>query len=264
MFISSTSISNARVAAQLLESTAVELGGATSISTDNSSGRTDAGDTVHLSASAKAILAGTTPLTPSAAYEAAATTRVATETGDQQLTDALMDAEPEGSSTSFTVALGNGASATQTTATGFMANIINSINQTGVATTQPSETASEAQFANLYAKQLDEGVSGRFYDETDLSEFTAGMSSDEKASFMTAFENKTLTITPLSSTSGVNLVGSGTSTTTISESATGGSEMSSETGYSGTDVSALEQQGTKYISGTESAFFGLSAVTWTK
>ncbi len=219
---------------------------------------------MQLSASARTILAGITVLTPSAAYEAAATTRLATETGDQQLTDALMDAEPEGSSTSFTVALGKGASATQTTATGFMASIINTINQTGVAVPQPGETAPEAQFANLYAKQLDEGVSGRFYDETVLSEFTAGMSTDEKASFMTAFENKTLAITPLSSTAGVSLVGIGTSTATISENGTGGSQVSSETGYSGTDVSALEQQGTKYIAVTESAFFGLTAVTWAK
>jgi hypothetical protein len=262
MYISSTSISNATVAAQLLESTAVRLSGATYSSTDNSSGRTDAGDTVQLSASAKAVLAGTTALTPSAAYEAAATTRLATETGDQQLTDALMDAEPEGSSTSFTVALGNGASATQTTATGFMADIINTINQTGVAATQPGETAAEAQFASLYAKQLNEGATGRFYNETDVSDITAGLSADQKSSFMTAFENKTLTITPLSSTSGINVVGSGTSTTTISQSGAGGSEVTSSTGNSGIDYSSFDSS--KNVLGIYSPFFGMTEITWDK
>jgi hypothetical protein len=262
MFLSSISIGNARVAAQLLESTAVELGGATSISKDNSSARTDAGDTVHLSASAKSILVGTTALTPSAAYEAAATTRVATETGDQQLTDALMDAEPEGSSTSFTVALGNGASATQTTATGFMANIINGINQTGVAATQPGETAAEVQFASLYAKQLNEGATERVYNETDISDITAGLSPDQKSSFMTAFENKTLTITSLSSTSGINVVGSGSSTTTISQSGAGGSEVTSSTGDSGIDYSSFDSS--KNVLGIYSPFFGMTEITWDK
>jgi hypothetical protein len=220
-------------------------------------------DLIDFSTTAKTLLSAQNKALISADGSVSATTNSnaawssSGQSYDLALGLALQAAQSGGTSTSFTSNFSNGV-VTQQVVAGSLASVIQGTNATGSASAQPAETPAVQNFAQLYAAQQAEGISGRFYNGADLDQFTSNMSDAEKAAFTTAYNNHTLTIQSVSD-SGVS-VDAGQITTTFSESGAGGSEVMSANG-AGINYSSLAKTN-QYYGATYSPFFGYTIVSW--
>jgi len=276
MNISAASFSNARTAEFLLNDVILSSQQRFQASTSFDSNRlaSSGGDTLTLSAAATAFLISQAKTGSPAITDATNNTTTdgsneisAQGSNNGDLVLALENAQSEGQSTNITFNESNGT-IRQPVATGALASVINSINETGAVYAQPGESAAELTFANEYAAQKAEGAAGRFYNEVNVNLFTAGFSSAEKASFITAYNNQTLDIQSVNDAAGVTIEdaagatagGSGQSYATFSETATGSG--GSGGGYGEyLDVSDLEKTN-QYVVDTGSPFFGDTVVSW--
>lgn len=171
-----------------------------------------------------------------------------------------MDAMTPEQTTTFTQSYEDGGDG-QTVVTGALAGIVDQINQTGVATVQPGESASEQTFANAYATQLAAGESGRFYagdDDDGIPQVEAVMSPAEKASFIAAYDSQTLSIQS-----------AGESPNAMEAGSSGGTMLSDDSewredsgvGYANISSSSLPNNNQYYFE-DYSPFFGFSIISW--
>lgn len=124
--------------------------------------------------------------------------------------------------------------------------------QSSEAISQPVGPTSS--FLQVYAQQAADGVVGRFYKETDPSNFTSDMSEDEKNSFMAAYQSGTLNI-QTAEEAGVKV---GPYQTTWTEGGSGGGMFGSTIQVDATAVMKVA----KYAATLFDPFFGISVVSW--
>jgi hypothetical protein len=255
--ISATSLSFAKSAERLINDI-VHNFQPSSVS-QSSTSSPSSGDVVDFSVSAAAVLNGHAAASVSTG-DRSATDNFSGTTQDKYSNALGLAAEaalPEGSSTTFTF----NSAGTQPVVSGALAGVINSIDATGKVIAQPGESAAELNFANVYAAQRADGAAVGFYKGTDASFVASTLPSAEGAAFLTAFNNHTLDIQSGSNIAGVTITGNDQATTTFSEGAAGGSEISSSIGTSYEDVSGLEKTN-QYVLTTGSLLFGNVVVSW--
>ncbi len=189
-----------------------------------------------------------TPLTPQDAYASA-------------LTNAFNAIEGLGSTTTFTFSNATGTSNAPVITGSMAGQLTNAVSQakTALASGAAPQTANNPidNFAQIYAQQAADGVAGRFYKETDVNQFTAGMSDSTKTSFMQAYNNHTLDIQSANKAAGV--ISSGSSTTTFNAGAAGGGEALG--GNGSINVTALTKTN-QYARILYDPFFGAAVVSW--
>lgn len=169
------------------------------------------------------------------------------------------DAMTDGQTTTFTDSYENGGHG-QTVVTGALAGIVDQINQTGIATIQPGESAAEQTFANAYAAQLAAGTSGRFYagdDDASIPQEEALMSPAEKASFVSAYNSRTLSVQSAEDSPAAMEAGSWAGTML-----SGQSEWNQGSGYYANISSGSLPDENQYSFTTYSPFFGFSVISW--
>ncbi len=269
MNISATSLSNGRVAQLLLNNLVASTLPKSSIPTSSALGDRNStiGDSINLSQAATTALNNQISTLPLASAPVADTVSPATGNevfaGSSSLSpqdnynDILLNAfdavEPQGSTTfTFSAASGN-----QPIITGALAGALNGLGASGSVTPQPGESAAALNFAAVYGAQQADGAVGRFYNGTNVDEFTQGFTAAQQASFITAYNNKTLDIQSASDSAGVTWTG--TSSTTFTETAIGGGGSS---GGSGSVNTVASQKINQYVVVTNSPFFGPVVVSW--
>jgi hypothetical protein len=264
MYISASSLSEARIATQLLGNVLTwdqQHSGTSAAATETSAGSYTT-DIVDFSPTAAAILRfqGTAPSLPVTSNASPAKTegtwRSTGQSYDDVLDLAAQQATPEGATTSITLNYSNGIP-NQPEITGALAGVISQINESGSATVQPGESSAELNFAQIYSAQRAEGVAGRFYNGTDINLFTANLSDAAKASFNTAYNAHTLSIQSQSEAPAVLASGSEITTTFSSQS-----QWSGGTGGGYENLSSSLAQTNQYYSETYSPFFGYTVVSW--
>jgi hypothetical protein len=249
MYVSTSFLADAKAAETVLNSnlTTASATQSTSKSAATVSGPTSGSsstDSVTLSAEAMA------------AIETAATETTSSETSETSsniyaaLDAAFSAALPKGSNTTITFSSSTGDTPVVTGTNGAALTAA----MTGGSTTGLS--AAEANFAQLYSAAAAEGPAARFYQTTGLDSILPSLTDDQKQSFVTAFNNKTLTIQSATDAAGVTWSGTTYSTTTKGDL---GGESQGGTGT--VDTSALLAEGKNVLVGY-SSFFAPIVISW--